>query len=157
MPLVVTKEWFEIVPKIWNSDPANVKNMSEVKESILWIADDLPLARMPEALVKSILETGMIDPESWQLMKQENRIRMIINIQEGVIKEFRPATPDDKPTAVLSGKYSAFEKIVKREADLLWQVMDGELKFKGPLPRFTKHLDHYVKLVEIFISNTELP
>lgn len=153
----MTKGWFESIPKAWNSDPDKVKSMADVRESILWVADDLPLARIPDELVKEAFETGLMDQEIWQKMKRENKSRTILKIRDGFIEEFRAAMPNDKPTATMSGKYAAFEKLVKREEDITWLILEGEIRFKGPFPRFARRMDQYDKLIETIINNTELP
>ncbi|KPV61788.1 MAG: hypothetical protein AOA66_1758 [Candidatus Bathyarchaeota archaeon BA2] len=152
MPLIGTKKWFEATTKAWNSDPDNVKSMAEVQESILLVVDDPPIKGLREKV-----ESDVIDPEILKRMEAENRAELILNIEDGQIKEFRFARPDDRPTVILSGKYEEFEKVGKGEAETVWQILDAKVKFKGVLPRFATYIDEYTKLWQIIIANTEVP
>jgi putative sterol carrier protein len=152
MPLVATRKWFETITKAWNSDTDNVKSMADVQESILMVIDAPPTKGLTEKI-----ESDVIDPENLKRIKVDNKAELILSIQEGKIKEFRFARPDDKPTAIMSGKYEDFDKVGKKEAEIVWQILDGKIRFKGALPRFTKHMDEYAKLWEIIIKNTEVP
>ena len=152
MPLVATREWFETLPKVWNSDPEKVKSLAGVHEIILLIIGDLPT---PIAKLKEEIESGVVDSELLHRMEVENQAELLAEISDGLIKEFRFPKSGDKPTTILTGKYAGLEESAKGAEDLIWQFLYGELKLRGRLPSFTGKVDQFSNLLKTLLACTD--
>lgn len=155
VPLVLTKDWFEGIREAWNSNPSYVKSLEGVSEKVLWIVEELPLSRLSPEMEKTILEGGMIDEALFRKGKEKDRVELILRWENGRLAEFRPAREGEDHTAIMSGKYSVFEK-VKTGEDFLWAAMDREIKFMGRMFDFTRRLDGYTQFTLLLVSKTDL-